>query len=266
MFRVDGKVAVVTAASRGIGAASAIALAEAGADVVIAARGTDQLEAVAKQVEALGRQALVVTADLNDESALRSLVPAAVERFGRLDIVVNNLGGTAPSSFLDTTTDYLDQAFRFNVTTAHALITEAAPAMARTGGGSVVNIAAVLGRVAGRGYLAYATAKAALLHYTRNAAEDLAPGIRVNAVSPGPTATSALADFLADEEALAAMKKASPLRMVGEVEHVAAAVLYLASPASAYSTGKVIEVDGALQRPSFDLPFPDLAVTPEEAR
>jgi 7-alpha-hydroxysteroid dehydrogenase len=225
---------------------------------VIAARTRDQLTEVAERIRELGRHVHVVAADLNDEAALRSLVAAAVAAFGRLDVVVNNLGGTHPAPFLHTSVGYLEQAFHFNVATAHALVAEAAPVMARNGGGSVVNVAGVLGRVAGRGYLAYGTAKAAMLHYTRLAAEDLSPGIRVNAVSPGPTETSALAGFLADEAMRRSTEQGNPLRMVGAPEHIAAAVLYLASPASGYLTGKVIEADGGMQRPSVDLPFPDL--------
>ena len=186
-FRVTDQVAVVTGAGRGIGAAAALALAEAGADVVIAARTADQLHEVAARIEATGRKAHVVTADLNDEAEIRGLAQAAQTAFGRLDIVVNNVGGTMPRTYLDTSVGFLERAFHWNVSTAHALTTSAVPIMLENGGGSVVNIASVVGKVAGRGYLAYGTAKGALIHYTELAAEDLAPRVRVNAVAVGST-------------------------------------------------------------------------------
>jgi 7-alpha-hydroxysteroid dehydrogenase len=127
-FTVVDRVAVVTGAGRGIGAATAIALAEAGADVVIAARTEPQLQDVAKAVADVGRRAYIVAADLADEDAIRSLAGAAKEEFGRLDIVVNNVGGTYPCTYLDTSTKFLEQAFHFNVSTAHALTTSAAAA------------------------------------------------------------------------------------------------------------------------------------------
>ena len=140
---MDGKVAVVTGAGRGIGAASAIALAEAGADVVLSARSADQLEQVAKDIEALGRRAHVVPADLMDLEAVAGLADAAYDEFGRLDIVVNNVGGTIPNALLDTDPGYLEEAFHFNVSTAHALTRAAVPQMLKNDGGSIVNISSV---------------------------------------------------------------------------------------------------------------------------
>ena len=257
-FSVEDKVAVVTGAGRGIGAATAVALAEAGADVVISARTADQLEQVAKAVEAAGRRAHVVPADLTDLDAVAALPEAAEEQFGRLDIVVNNVGGTIPNALLDTDAAYLEEAFHFNVSTAHALTRAAVPLMLRHDGGAVVNISSVMGRVAGRGYLAYGTAKAALAHWTRLAAEDLSPTIRVNAVAVGSVMTSAL-ELVADDEAtMRQMTSKTPLGRVGEAEDIAAAVLYLASPAGGFVTGKVLEVDGGLQQPNLDLGLPDL--------
>jgi 7-alpha-hydroxysteroid dehydrogenase len=116
-----------------------------------------------------------------------------------------------------------------------------------------------VGRVAGRGYLAYGTAKAALAHYTRLAALDLAPAVRVNAVAVGAVATSALDIVMNDEGLRAQMEQATPLRRIGEPEDVAAAVLYLVSPAARYVTGKVLEVDGGIDRPNLDLGLPDLS-------
>jgi 7-alpha-hydroxysteroid dehydrogenase len=260
-FRVDGQVAVVTGAGRGIGAATAVALAQAGADVVISARHADQLEKVAAQVEEAGRRALVVPADLMDLDAAAALADRAVDELGRLDIVVNNVGGTIPNTLLDTTPEYLEEAFHFNVSTAHALTRAAVPHLLATGGGSIVNISSVVGRVAGRGYLAYGTAKAALAHYTRLAALDLNPHIRVNAIAVGSVMTSALEFVASDAATKAVMEEATPLQRIGEAEDVAAAVLYLSSPAGGYLTGKVLEVDGGLDQPNLDLGLPDL--TPE---
>ncbi|RYE79512.1 MAG: SDR family oxidoreductase [Myxococcales bacterium] len=262
-FRVTDQVAVVTGAGRGIGAASAVALAEAGADVVITARHEDQLAAVAKQVESVGRRAHVVAGDAMDLDFLASLPQAAYDEFGRVDIVVNNVGGTIPNAFMDTDAAYLEEAFHFNVSTAHALTRAAVPHLMQQDQGSVINISSVMGRVAGRGYLAYGTAKAALAHWTRLAAEDLSPTIRVNAIAVGSVMTSALEYVANDEAVMGEMRAKTPLGRVGHTDDIAAAVVHLASPAGSYLTGKVLEVDGGLQIPNFDLRLPDLNATEE---
>ena len=257
-FLLTDRVAVVTGAGRGIGAASAVALAEAGADVVVSSRTASQLEDVAAEIRVAGRRALVVPADLSNLDNIARLATVAHETFGRLDIVINNVGGTIPNAFLDTTPEYMEEAFHFNVATAHALCRAAVPIMLESGGGTVVNISSVMGRVVGRGYLAYGAAKAALAQYSRLAARDLAPRIRVNAIAVGSVATSALDFVVQNDEMRAAMEDATPLHSIGEAEDVAAAVVYLASPASAYMTGKVLEVDGGLEAPNLDLGLPDL--------
>ncbi|KAB2339831.1 SDR family oxidoreductase [Actinomadura rudentiformis] len=264
-FRVEGRVAVVTGAGRGIGAASAVALAQAGADVVVSARTEEQLAKVAAEIEAAGQRALVVPADLSDLDAAAGLADRAADAFGRLDIVVNNVGGTMPRGFLDTTPEHLENAFQFNVGIAHALTRAAVPHLLKSRetdpgapGGSVVNISSVMGRVAGRGFLAYGSAKAAFAHYTRLAALDLAPKIRVNAIAVGSVATSALDIVMTNDELRTQMEGNTPLRRVGDPEDVAAAVLYLASPAGAYVTGSVLEVDGGIDRPNLDLGLEDL--------
>jgi 7-alpha-hydroxysteroid dehydrogenase len=122
----------------------------------------------------------------------------------------------------------------------------------------VVSISSALGRTAGRGYLAYGTAKAALAHYTRLAAADLAPRIRVNAVAAGAVATSALDIVMTDDTLRGQMERATPLGRIGDPRDVAAAVLFLASPAGGYITGKILEVDGGIDRPNLDLGLPDL--------
>lgn len=257
-FRLDGHVGIVTGAGRGIGAATAIALAEAGADVVISARTESQLDEVADKIRAAGRQAIVVPADLSQLDAIAALAETAKQELGRIDIVVNNVGGSIPNAFLDTTVEYLEDAFRFNVSTAHALTRAAVPIMLETGGGSVVNIASTMSRLAGRGYTAYGTAKAALAHWGRLVAEDLAPKIRVNAIATGSIATSALEYVIHDEDTRHAMEESTPLRRIGTPDEIAATVVYLSSKAAGYVTGKLIEVDGGLQQPNLDLHLPDL--------
>lgn len=269
-FRLDGQVAVITGAGRGIGAATAVALAEAGADVVIAARTKDQLDEVAGRIEATGRRAVTVAVDLTDLDATKALATTAHDELGRLDIVVNNVGGTVPRPFLHTSARYLEEAFHFNVATAHELSRAAVPLMLASAAdgtvsaGSIVNISSVMGRVADRGYLAYGTAKAALAHWTRLAATDLAPHIRVNGIAVGSVMTSALDFVAANPEMLDQMETRTPLAKIGEPEDIAAAVVYLSSRAGAYVTGKVLEVDGGLQSPNLSLGMPDLEPATDE--
>lgn len=260
-FAVTDQVAIVTGAGRGLGAATAVALAEAGADVLISARTEKQLDVVAEQVRATGRRCLVVAADLSDLDAVAGLAQAAYDEFGRLDTVVNNVGGTFPTEFLKTSNDFLNEAFSFNVTTAHALTRAAVPLMLQSAPdsqNSVVTISSMMGRTADRGFIAYGTAKAALAHWTRMAAQDLSPRIRVNGIYVGSIMTSAL-EFVAGQPAMMGqLESKTPLGRVGEPEDIAAAVLYLASRAGQYVTGKLLEVDGGIQQPTLDLGFPDV--------
>jgi 7-alpha-hydroxysteroid dehydrogenase len=132
------------------------------------------------------------------------------------------------------------------------------PIMLEHGGGSVVNISSVMGRVSGRGFLAYGTAKAALAHFTELTAYDLAPRIRVNAIAVGSVATSALDIVLTNEDIRSRMERATPLRRIGDAKEIAATVLFLASAAGGFVTGKVLEVDGGTQAPNLELGLPDL--------
>jgi 7-alpha-hydroxysteroid dehydrogenase len=257
-FRLDGKVAVVTGASRGIGAASATALAEAGADLVIAARSADTLAGVTKEIESLGRRAVAVPCDLSDLGNMQALIDAATSELGGVDVVVNNVGGSMPQPFLDTTTKTMEDAFHFNVSTAFELTRLAVPALLERGGGSVINITSVMGHLSDRGFAAYGTAKGAMTHMTHLVAADLAPKIRVNAIAVGSIATSALDIVLQDDGLRTEMESSTPLGRIGDPEEIAATVLFLASAAGGYVTGKVVEVDGGIEQPNLDMGLPDL--------
>lgn len=267
-FALTDHVAIVTGAGRGIGAATAVALAEAGADVVISSRTEAQLQEVAARVEAVGRRAVVVPANLAHTDEVAGLAQRAFDELGRLDIVVNNVGGTIPNAFLDTDVAYLEEAFHFNVSTAHALTRAAVPLMLASVGEpderrqkSITSISSMMGRTADRGYLAYGTAKAALAHWSRLAATDLAPRIRVNGIYVGSVLTSALEFVAGVPKVRSEMEGKTPLGRLGEPEDIAAAVVYLSSRAGQFLTGKMLEVDGGIQVPNLDLNLPDLQPT-----
>jgi 7-alpha-hydroxysteroid dehydrogenase len=256
-FRLDGYVALVTGAGRGIGAGIARAYARAGADLVLVARTAADLDDVAGAVRASGRTALVIPADLTDVSQARKIVERAVAERGRLDILVNNAGGAMPASYLDTTPEALDAAFHFNVAAPFELTKRATPYLLDSGRGSVVNITSRMDRLVARGMVTYGTVKAAVTQLTRLLAVELAPGVRVNGIAPGVVETDALTEVLTDE-LRARIVSATPLHRLATVADVASTARWLASPAASYLTGKVIELDGGAEAPVFPDDTPDL--------
>ncbi len=258
LFRLDGQVAIVTGSGRGIGAATAIAYADAGADVVISARTVAQLEETAEKVRARGRRALIVPCDVLDAEQRQNLVEKTVDEFGRLDILVNNAGGWPPKPTLDTTEKEFESCFRFNVTTAFAMTRLAVPVMARTAGaGAIVNISSVAGRFNARGFAAYGTAKSALSFLTRTLAQDFAPKVRVNGIAVGSILTEALSNFMNDDLERQMLAK-TPMRRLGRVEDISACALYLASPAASYVTGEIYGVNGGLTGIQVEMPLADI--------
>ena len=226
---------------------------------MLAARTKEQLDAVAEDVRGL-RPARARDARATSTTTTRStdLVARTVDEFGRLDIVVNNAGGTMPRPFLDTSPGFLERSFHFNVTTAFVLSKAAAPHLLDAGEGAIVNISSAIGRLRDRGFVAYGTAKGALSHMTRLMAADLAPKVRVNGIAVGSIATSALEIVLEDEAIRDEMVRRTPLKRLGEPEDIARCALYLASPAASFVTGKLFEIDGGLEEANLEMGLPDL--------
>jgi 7-alpha-hydroxysteroid dehydrogenase len=258
-FKLTDRVAIVTGAGKGIGRGIAIAFAEAGADVVCAARTEADIESAVAEVRKRGRRGLAVPTDVMQTADLERLVESALAEFGRVDVLVNNAGGTMPRAALDTDEAYFAEAIRFNVTSAFLLTRLAAPRMVATaGGGTVVNISSRASDMVMTSFVAYGTAKAALNMMTRNIAAELAPKVRVNAISVGGVATDALAVVLTNDEIREQFERNTPMGRAGTVEDIAACALYLASPASAWVTGKVFQVDGGTEAPAITIPVDKL--------
>lgn len=258
LFRLDGAVALVGGGGRGIGAASAAALAQAGATVAVVSRTPEQVEAVAASIVDNGGKALAVSADLSDPESTESAIERVVGELGGLDVLVGVTGGSFPKPFLDTSDRSLTMAFERNVVDGLRLVRLAVPHLSASPRASVVLISSSIGHVTGRGYLAYGAAKAGLDHAVQLLSLELNPKIRVNAVAPGAVLTGALEMLPGDHGLLGDLAANTPLRRVGTVEDIAAAVWYLASPAAGYVTGQILAVDGGLVVPNLVTGQPDL--------
>ncbi len=253
-FRLDGKVAIITGAGKGIGASIARSFAEAGADVVIGSRTEADLEQVAQDVAALGRKAVVVPTDVLDYAQLQNLADRAMEAFGRIDLLVNNAGGFPPKPVAQTTAREFEGAFRFNVSTAFEMSRICAPLMVEAvGEGAILNISSIAGHKPTPCFAAYGTAKGALSLLTQELAQEFAPKVRVNAIAVGSTKTDALNTVLTPQIEKT-MVDLTPMARLGEVEDIALGALYLCSPAASYVTGEILGVNGGLERLNMQMP------------
>lgn len=259
-FRINDRVAIVTGGSKGIGRGIARAFAEAGANVTIASRNPADLEATAATLRKdTGRRMLAVPCDVNDRAQLEAVVDATWKEFGRIDLLVNNAGGTPPRPALRTSEKMFEAAFHFNVTSAFLLSRMVIPKMLEGDGGAILNISSGMSWLVDKGFVAYGTAKAALAHMTRLLAYEMAPRVRVNAIAVGAIATDALLPFLeAMPEARAKLEAGTPMRRIGTPEDIAAAAVYLCSPAGGWVTGKVFEVDGGTVASNWPLDLPSV--------
>ena len=240
-MRVDGQIALVTGAGRGIGRASALALAEAGAEVIALSRTREEIEAVATEIRAFGGQARALPCDVTDAAAVRE----AIAGCGRLDILVNNAGTGLPSAVLELEDDALDLMVNLNVRAACVVAQAVARRMVEQGGGVIIYLSSTFGKVGRQGNAVYSGTKHFVEGLTKSLAVELAPsGVRVVAVGPTAIVTPMTEARFADPSYGPDLLSRIPLGRFGEVQDVVGAVVFLASPAAALVSGVTLMVDG----------------------
>ncbi|HKF53234.1 MAG TPA: 3-oxoacyl-[acyl-carrier-protein] reductase [Candidatus Acidoferrales bacterium] len=246
MFSLAGKTAVVTGASQGIGRATAIALAGAGARVAVAARNEEKLAEVAKQIESAGGEALAVKMDVADAEQIKAGFQQVIAKFGRLDILVNNAAITRDGLALRMKLDDWETVLRTNLTAAHLCTQQALSTMMKQRWGRIINVTSVVAETGNAGQSNYVAAKAGLIGLTRAIATEMASrNITVNAVAPGFISTP-MTDPL-PEKVKEEMKTRIPLGRFGTDNDVAAAIVFLASEEAGYITGCVLDVNGGMR-------------------
>ncbi len=247
-FSLDGKVALVTGASRGIGRAIALRFAQAGARVVVSSRRLENVQVVAEEISTAGGDALAVQAHVGHDDEVKSLVQRTLDAFGRVDIAVNN-AATNPyfGPLLDADEGRWDKVMDTNVKGVLRVCRAVVPAMRAQGGGKIINLASVAGMRPMPGLSVYGISKAAVIMLTKTLAMELGPdNIQVNGIAPGVVKTR-FSQLLWETPAIAEpLLRSTPLGRFGEVEDVASLALYLASPASDYVTGALFVVDGGM--------------------
>jgi NAD(P)-dependent dehydrogenase (short-subunit alcohol dehydrogenase family) len=246
-FRLDGRTAVVTGASSGIGSRFAEVLAGAGARVVLAARRRERIEELAARLSDAGREALAVDCDVTSDEQVRALFVQALDRYGSVDVLANNAGISAEEDGEIESVDSFRRVVAVNLVGAYACAREAGAAMMRAGGGSIVNTASISGLVAGDGpdTPSYTATKGGIVNLTRELAVRWARhGVRVNSIAPGWFPTEMTAAELDSEEGLGFVTERTPLGRPGRLEELDGALLLLASGASSYVTGQTVVVDG----------------------
>jgi 7-alpha-hydroxysteroid dehydrogenase len=260
LFRVDGKVAMITGASRGIGKVVSHVMVEAGAKVSVCARGQEQLDEAARELQRLGGEVLAVRADVTSEPDVQTFADRTLERFGKIDILVNNAGGNATvKGFLDWKNQELLDVFKLNLCSAYIASQIVGRHMIKTGKGCIVNISSEGATNLSKGFLPYAVAKSALNTLTRLLAQELAPKVRVNALSLGPIMTELSEEARGhNPDSWDRMVKNLPLRKIGDPRCVALAALFLCSEASSFITGIVMPVAGGGPGPAMDFGLPEL--------
>ena len=245
MGQLDNKIAIVTGAARGLGRGIAEKLASHGATVVLTDVNEDGVRQAAQEI---GGTAVGIGCDVTSYESVEAMVAAVKDRFGRIDVLVNNAGWDKAAPFLDLERELWDKIIAINLVGVLNTSKAVLPVMAEQGTGSVVNISSDAGRVGSSGEAVYSAAKGGVIAFTKSMAREMArKQVRVNVVCPGPSDTQLFAEFAGDNQGLRdALTKAIPLRRLGQPEDVAGAVAYFASDDAAYVTGQTVSVSGGL--------------------
>lgn len=249
LFRLTDRTAIVTGAGRGIGKAIALALAEAGADVVVTARTVAEIEATAAEIRVTGRKSLAIPADVRESNQVANLIDRTVSEFGHLDIMVNGAGGTFYSPALELSEKGWDAIIRENLKSAFLCCRAAGQVMAKQKTGCIINISSISGLGPYPSGAHYGASKAAIVSLTQTLAMELAPyNIRVNAIAPATVITEGVAQIFKEHPEIMEQRiRLVPLKRLGYPQDVAAAAVYLASDAASYITGEVLMLRGGLR-------------------
>ncbi|WP_216831148.1 SDR family NAD(P)-dependent oxidoreductase [Alkalihalobacterium elongatum] len=245
LFDLTNKVAIVTGGNRGLGRSMALALAEAGADVVIVGRDEQLNQQVVEEIERLGKKALGLSVNLRDVEAINNMILMVKDQFGKVDILVNNAGVSTTKFALEVTEQEWEQIMDLNVKSLFFCCQAAAKVMKEQGSGNIINIASVAGAVGDVGISPYTASKAAVINLTRSLALEWAKfGINVNAIGPAYIKTDMNRDALENENTFKKITGKTALKRLGQPQELSGAIILLASDASSYMTGQTIYVDG----------------------
>lgn len=244
-FRLDGKVAIVTGAGRGLGEAIAIALAEAGADVVVAARTASALEHTAAQIRQRGRRGLAVPTDVTSMPQVEAMAQRTIAEFGHIDILVNNAGVAIEKPVLETSEEEWLQVIDTNLNSVYRCTHAIGRYMVAQRSGKVINVSSMLAVAGVANMVSYCASKAAIVLFTKALAVEWARyNIRVNAIAPGYFLTPLNIEYFANEDVRRRVERSIPLRRLGQPPELGPLVIYLASSASDYMTGETVFIDG----------------------